>query len=43
MPPQFFINVRNLAIRLVEIDQDFLAIYNRLWSKEYGPISQEVR
>ena len=43
MPPQHFTNVRNLAARFVAIDPDFLAIYNRLWARDYGPISAEVR
>ena len=43
MPPDHFTTMRQVAILLVERDPEFLAICNRLWSKEYGPISQEVR
>ena len=42
-PPAHHEAVRNAALFYVNIDPDFLAIYNRLWAKDYGPISQEIR
>ena len=42
-PPRHHEAVRKAALFYVNIDPDFLAIYNRLWAKDYGPISQEIR
>ena len=42
-PPEFHEQIRHAAIQFVEVDPDFLAIYNRIWAKQYGPISQEIR
>ena len=43
MPPFIHVGMREAAIDLVKIYPDFLPIYNRLWSRDYGPITTEVR
>ena len=43
MPPFIHTGMREAAIELVKIYPDFLPIYNRLWSRDYGPITTEVR
>ena len=42
-PPEHHEKVREAALYAVGVDPDFLAIYNRIWARDYGPISAEVR
>ena len=42
-PPEHHEDVREAALYYVGVDPDFLAIYNRIWARDYGPISAEVR
>ena len=43
LPPEHHELVRDNARKFVEFDPDFLAIYNRFYAKDYGPIAREVR
>ena len=43
LPPEHHELVRRYAMDLTEFDPDFLAIYNRFYARDYGPIAREVR